>query len=126
MLGWRAYDAIHQNANVKFTFNVESFFDQKAVNDASFLAGLWRHQFHAEYVLRVGGNFVRGLCQLDPTSFSTTAGVNLSFDYHYWRAEPLRSRSGFVFLGNHFAARDRNAKFREDCFGLVLVDFHLG
>jgi hypothetical protein len=96
------------------------------MNDAAFFASLRSDQLHSEDVLGVGSNFIRRLRQLHAASFSTPAGVNLSFDYDYRSAQPLRGCACFVFFVNHFAARNWHAKFREDCLGLILMNLHVG
>ena len=69
-------------------------------------------------------SFVGRFCELHAARLATAARVNLSLHDHDVGAQALRDRACFVLFDDDFAARDRNAEFGEDRFGLIFVDLH--
>ena len=100
------------------------FFDQQALHDAAFGAGLVGDQRHAQDLFgerRAASSAV--LRDLDAAALAASAGVNLRFD-HDAAAELLGGRFGFVHGVRHFAARHGNAVSGQQGLGLVFVNFH--
>ena len=122
----RAYRAIHEHAEIEFALDVQAFFDQQAADDAAFFAGLRRDEGHAHDLAGEIGGFVGRFREFYAAAFAAASRVNLRFHDYDLGAQAFGYCAGFVFFVHYFAARDRNAKFRKDGFGLVFVDLHAG
>jgi hypothetical protein len=62
--------------------------------------------------------------QFHAARFAAPSGMNLGFDHHHIRLQPLRRFPSFLFRKRHFTTRRRHSKSREDSFGLILVNLH--
>ncbi len=93
----------------------------------SFRPGLVGFEHHAEYLFGERSGFWSRLGEFHATAFTAPAGVDLRLDDDAARAlveQALGRGRGVLHGGDHLAARDGDAIFREDLFALVLVDFH--
>ena len=119
--------AIEQHAQVELALDGQTFLDQQAAHHAPFRPRLVGDQRHAEHLpCQLAGLFHR-LGDLDAAALAAAAGVDLRLHHHHLRAvvhQPARDALGFLDGGGHLAARHRDAILRQNCFCLVLVNFH--
>ena len=104
--------AVHQDAEVELALDVETFFDQQALDDAAAGAGLRRDQLHAQHLAGEVRGFVGGMRELHAAGFAAAAGVDLRLDDHDGRAESLRGLARFFLGEGDFAARRGHAEAR--------------
>ena len=95
----RRFDgAVHQDAEVQLALDVQALFDQQALHQAAFRAGLRRDQRHAQ---NLGGEllrFVHRARQLDAAALAAPAGVNLRLHHHDLACPGARRRRGRLRL----------------------------
>ena len=118
-----ALHAIEHDAQIQLALDGQRLFDQQALHDAAFRAGLVRHQLHAQHLARDLRGFRRILRDLDAAALAASAGVDLRL-HHHAAADILGRRLGLVRRERHFAARHRNVVLAQDGLGLILVNFH--
>ena len=69
------------------------------------------------------------LGELDAAALAASAGMDLRFDDHDMAAraaQAARDLAGFRSAEGHVTSRDGHAVARENCFRLILVNFHDG
>ena len=119
-----ARGAIDEDAEVEFALDVEAFFDEHALDDASAGAGLHGDEIHAEHGAGDVGGFVGRVREFDAAGFTAATGVNLRFDDDDGSAEALSGGAGFFLAEGDFAARSRDAVAGENRFRLIFVNLH--
>ena len=121
----RRFDgAVHQDAQVQLALDVLALFDEQALHQAAFRAGLRRDQRHAQ---NLGGEllrFVHRARQLDAAALAAPAGVNLRLHHDHLGAQALGDAAGVFGFGHHLAARRGNAEAAENLLGLIFVNLH--
>src|SRR4051794_17354687 len=86
-----------------------------------------RDQLHAQHFFRDLAGFVDRLGDLNAATFAAASGMDLSFNDDARRSrrhKVLSGAFGFLARGDHLAAWHSHTELRQDCFRLVLVDFH--
>ncbi len=122
-----AFGAIDQNAEIKFFLDGQRFFDQQAAHDAAFGAGLMRDQLHAQHLAGEIGGLVHRLGDLHAAAFAAASGVDLRLHHDSGCAgtqQLFGDRFGFLARAGHRSARNCHTIFLENCFCLVLMNFH--
>ena len=116
--------AVEHDAEVEFALDGQRLFDQQALHDAAFGAGLVRDQRHAE-------DLVGDARRLRAASLATLTPPPLPRPPAWICALTttlppmfLRGRLGFFHRERHLAARHRDIVFGQDGLGLILVNFH--
>ena len=115
---------IEDNAQVELTFDAEPLLDEHPLDHLAFGAGLVGHQPHPDHVGRRLFGGVGSLHDFDPTPLAAAAGVNLGLDDDGSTAKADGGRLRVDCVEHDFALRHRHAMCRENCLGLVFVDFH--
>ena len=116
--------AIEDEPEIQLAIDGEAFFDQQARHPLAVGTGLIGDQRLAEQLARDRLGLGARLGELDAAGLAAAAGVNLRLDDRNGSAEALGDVVNFFGCERHFPAGDRHAVFREDCFGLVLVNLH--
>ena len=98
--------------------------DEHALDDLALGTGLIGHQAHADDCLGRRFRRVGALDDLDAAALAAAAGVNLRLDDDRSAAEALGGCPRLGGVEHDFALRHRYAVRREDCLGLILVNFH--
>ena len=120
-----ARGAVDEDAEVELTLDIESFFNEQALDDTACGTSLHGDEIHAEHVAGDFGGLVGGVGELDATGFPAAAGVDLGFDDNDGGVQPLGGFACFFLGEGDFSAGCGDAIARQDRFGLVLVDLHL-
>ena len=116
--------AVQHETQIDFAGEVDRRFNVDAVDALAFGAGLMRHQFAAEHVVRRILNFMLGVAQLDAARLATATCVDLGLD------DPAAAAKFASPVGRLFGAVGqpagwyRDAEFRQNLFGLVFVNVH--
>ena len=116
--------AIEDEAEIQLAIDSETFLDQQPRDLLAAGPRLIRHERLAN---QLAGNLlglVGRLRQLDAAGLAAAAGMDLRLDHGHAAAEPPCDVGNFLRGEGHLTARNRNAVFGKDCFGLVLVDLH--
>ncbi len=119
--------AIDYDSQIKFALNRQRLFNQQALNDLAFSPGLVRDQPHAQNLVGPHPGFVQVLRDLNAAALAASAGVDLRLDHHAlcaFREQLVRRFFSLFARKRHLAARHSHAILRQDCFCLVLVNFH--
>src|SRR6266849_2855491 len=118
--------AIDEKAEIKFALDVETFFDEQALDNAASGASLRSDQLHAENVAGDIGGFVGGTRQLHPTCFAAAARVDLCLhdDDRDMRSQAVRRLARFFLGEGDFTAGSGAAVASEDRLGLVFMNLH--
>jgi hypothetical protein len=119
--------AIDHNAEIQLALDGERFLDQQTTHDAAIRPGLMRNQSHAEHLRSEVSGFLDRFRNLHSAALAASAGVDLRLHHH--PASPGGEQalgSGFDFLSilRHLSPRHGDAIFLENCFRLILVNFH--
>ena len=118
-----ALRAIEHDAQIQFALDGQRLFDEQALHDAAFRAGLMRHQFHAQHLTGDPGRLRCVARNLHAAALAASAGVDLRF-HHHAAADIFGRRLGLVRRKRHLATRHRNVVLAQDALGLILVNFH--
>jgi hypothetical protein len=115
---------IEHDAQVQLALDRQGFFDQDAMNHAAFRTGLMGHQRHTQNLLRDLGSFPGIPGDFDASALAASARMNLRLHDHA-AADTRRCRRGFFHRMRYLASRHRDTVARQECLGLVFMDFHL-
>ena len=118
-------EAVNNEGEVKFFFDLRSLFDEQAVDDLALGSRLMRDERLAEQFARVAAHFVGRLCDLDAARFAAAARVDLCLDDDDGGAELFGVVDGSVYGECGQSVRDFDAVFAQHLFGLILVNVHL-
>jgi hypothetical protein len=69
-------------------------------------------------------NLGNSVSQSNPTPFTTTTGVDLSFDNPLASAKLLRDGNGFLNTKTYTTFWERHTILPKNIFGLIFMDFH--
>ena len=119
---------IDEKAEIKFALDVQTLFDEQALDDAASGTSLRSYELHAEHVAGDVGGFVGGVRQLDAAGFAAPTGVNLRLydDDVGVRSQAVRGLARFFLAESDFTAWSRDAVTRQNCLRLILVNLHRG
>ena len=114
--------AIDQEGDVELVKDVAAFFDQHALDDLAFRAGLVGDEGHAEHVAGVLFHLVGALGDLHPAALAAAAGVDLRLHREGPVAEPPRPVARRVAVVDHVPLGNRYPEVAQDRLCLVLVN----
>jgi hypothetical protein len=121
------FGAVNHDPQVQFAIDGQRLLDQQATHLFAFRAGLVRDQLHTQHAAGDLAGFFGGVGDLHPAALAAPAGVDLRLHHHRLRAGSEQVFGGVLRRfagGHHLAAGHRDAILRQDCFRLVLVNFH--
>ena len=118
-----ARGSVEHDAQVEFTLDRKSLFDEQALHDAAFRSGLMRYEAHAEDLFGDARGILGVLRHLDAAAFAASAGVNLRL-HDYAPADLLRRSRSFFHRERDLSARNRDVVLGQDRLGLILMNFH--
>src|ERR1700733_10724384 len=119
-----ARGAIDEDAEVELALDVQTFFDQHALDDAPAGTGLHSDEIHAEHGAGDFGGFVGRMRELYAAGFAAATGMDLRFDDHDRSAQALGGGAGFFLAEGDFAAWSGDAIASENRFRLIFVNLH--
>jgi hypothetical protein len=122
-----AVPAIHQNPDVQLALDRQRLFDQQPSHDASLGPRLVGDQRHAQHLRRKFAHDCHRIRNLHAAALASATRMNLRLHYHARCAraqQVFRDRLRLVARLGHLPARHCDSILLQDCFRLVLMNFH--